>query len=130
MFRSFGALVADLLVILLFVAIGLFQHDLSLSMENIAQVGWPYALGTLLGHLVLRAWRHPFRLWPHGVLIWAITIVTAMAVRTLFGAGTEVSFVIVSAVFTGVLMLGWRAVALWATRAERRPAPAEPEPTA
>ena len=91
----------------------------------------PYALGTLLGHLAVRSWRHPFRLWPHGVLIWAITIVAAMAVRTLFGAGTEVSFVIVSAVFTGVLMLGWRAAALWATRAERRPAaPVDPAATA
>ena len=44
--------------------------------------------------------------------------------RTLFGAGTEVSFVIVTGIVTAVGMLGWRAVALWLTRAERRRAPA------
>ena len=59
-----------------------------------------------------------------------ITLATAMALRTLFSAGTEVSFVIVTAVVTGVLMLGWRALALHLTRAERAPratskAPAE-----
>ncbi|MEE1618358.1 DUF3054 domain-containing protein [Brachybacterium sp. J153] len=119
MFRSFGALVGDLLAVLLFVAIGLIQHGTSLTTESIALVGWPFALGALLGHLAIRSWRAPFRLWPHGVFIWAITIAAAMAVRTLFQAGTEVSFVIVTAVTLGVLMLGWRGLALFLTRGER-----------
>ncbi|MEE1652071.1 DUF3054 family protein [Brachybacterium sp. J144] len=119
MFRSLGALVGDLLAVLLFVAIGLIQHGSSLTTESIALVGWPFALGALLGHLAIRSWRAPFRLWPHGVFIWAITIAAAMAVRTLFQAGTEVSFVIVTAVTLGVLMLGWRALALFLTRGER-----------
>ena len=33
---------------------------------------------------------------------------------------TELSFVLVSAGVTGVLMLGWRALALYLTRGERR----------
>lgn len=119
MFRSLGALVGDLLAVLLFVAIGLIQHGSSLTTESIALVGWPFALGALLGHLAIRSWRAPFRLWPHGVFIWAITIAASMAVRTLFQAGTEVSFVIVTAVTLGVLMLGWRALALFLTRGER-----------
>jgi ABC-type xylose transport system permease subunit len=53
------------------------------------------------------------------VFVWAITLAAGMAVRTLFGAGTEVSFVIVTAIVTAVGMLGWRAVALWLTRGER-----------
>lgn len=126
MFRSLGALVADLLAVILFVAIGLMQHGESLTTTNVAIVGWPFAAGVLLGHLAIRAWRHPFRIWPHGVFVWAITLVTAMAVRTLFQAGTEVSFVIVTALVTAVLMLGWRALALWATRGERRAVPAPP----
>ena len=124
MFRSLGALVGDLLVVILFVAIGFVQHGTALTTENIFLVGWPFAVGTLLGHLAIRAWRAPFRIWPHGIFVWAITLATGMAVRTLFGAGTEVSFVVVTAIVTALGMLGWRAVALWLTRAERRGAPA------
>ena len=108
----------------------MIQHGTPLTSQNLLLVGWPFAVGVLLGHLAIRAWRAPFRLWPHGVFVWAITLATAMALRTLFSAGTEVSFVIVTAVVTGVLMLGWRALALHLTCAERAPrattkAPAE-----
>ncbi|MGO1684555.1 MAG: DUF3054 domain-containing protein [Brachybacterium sp.] len=127
MFRSLGALVGDLLVVLLFVAIGMIQHGTPLTLQNVFLVGWPFALGVLLGHLAIRAWRAPFRLWPHGVFVWAITVATTMALRTLFSAGTEVSFIIVTAAVTGVLMLGWRAAALYFTRAERAPRPAVSE---
>lgn len=124
MFRSLGALVADVLAVLIFVAIGLYQHGDALSTTNIVIVAWPFATGLLLGHLAIRAWRFPFRIWPHGVFVWAITLVTAMAIRTLFQAGTEVSFVIVTAITLAVLMLGWRTLALLATRGERRAAAA------
>lgn len=119
MFRSLGALVGDLLVVILFVAIGFVQHGTPLTTENIFLVGWPFAVGALLGHLAIRAWRAPFRIWPHGLFVWAITLATGMAVRTLFGAGTEVSFLIVTAIVLAVGMLGWRAIALWLTRGER-----------
>lgn len=121
MFRSLGALIGDLLVVILFVAIGFLQHGTPLTSQNLFLVGWPFAVGVLLGHLAIRAWRAPFRVWPHGVFVWAITLATAMALRTLFSAGTEVSFVIVTAVVTAVGMLGWRAVALFLTRGERVP---------
>lgn len=119
MFRSLGALVGDLLVVILFVAIGVVQHGTPLTTGNIFLVGWPFALGVLLGHLAIRAWRAPFRIWPHGVFVWGITLAAGMAVRTLFGAGTEVSFVIVTAVVTAIGMLGWRAIAQFLTRGEQ-----------
>lgn len=118
--RAVGSLVADSLAILLFVAIGLMQHGSALTTSSVGLVGWPFAIGMLLGHLAIRSWRSPFALWPHGVLIWAITIVAAMAIRTLLRAGTETSFVIVTAIVLAVFMLGWRAIASFATRHERR----------
>lgn len=120
MFRYLGALVGDLLVVLLFVAVGFMQHSTPLTTQNLFLVGWPFAVGVLLGHLAIRAWRAPFRIWPHGIFVWAITLATGMAVRTLFSAGTEVSFIIVTAAVTAVGMLGWRAVAQFLTRDERR----------
>lgn len=119
MFRSLGALIGDVLAVLVFVVVGLLQHDQQLSSMNLFLVGWPFLVGLLVGHLAIRAWNAPFRIWPHGVFIWAITIVAAMAIRTLFSAGTELSFVIVTASVIGALMLGWRAVASYLTRGER-----------
>lgn len=118
--RSVGALVGDALAVLLFVAIGLMQHAMPLTTSTVGLVAWPFLVGMLLGHLAIRSWRAPFALWPHGVFIWAITIAAAMAIRTLFGAGTETSFIIVTATFLALFMLGWRAVASFVTRRERR----------
>ncbi len=118
--RSVGALVGDALAVLLFVAIGLMQHATPLTTSTVGLVAWPFLVGMLLGHLTIRSWRAPFALWPHGVFIWAITIAAAMAIRTLFGAGTETSFIIVTATFLALFMLGWRAVASFVTRRERR----------
>ncbi|WP_347042906.1 DUF3054 domain-containing protein [Brachybacterium nesterenkovii] len=120
MMRSVGALVGDALAVLLFVAIGLMQHATPLTTSTVGLVAWPFLVGMLLGHLTIRSWRAPFALWPHGVFIWAITIAAAMAIRTLFGAGTETSFIIVTATFLALFMLGWRAVASFVTRRERR----------
>lgn len=119
MFRSLGALIGDVLVVILFVAVGMIQHGTPLTSENLILVGWPFVAGLLLGHLAIRSWKAPFSLWPHGIFVWAITVAAAMALRTLLSQGTETSFVIVTAVVTGVLMLGWRALAMYLTRGER-----------
>ncbi|WP_460477915.1 DUF3054 domain-containing protein [Brachybacterium huguangmaarense] len=118
--RAVLALVLDALAILVFVVIGLSEHGLVLDLDQIVRVAWTFAVGMLLGHLAIRAWRAPFALWPQGVFVWAITIVTAMALRTLFRAGTELSFILVTCVVLGVLMLGWRAVASWIDRRRSR----------
>ncbi|MCG7310519.1 DUF3054 domain-containing protein [Brachybacterium sp. ACRRE] len=120
MLRFLGALIGDVLAVVLFVAIGLLQHGYDISTQNLVLVGWPFAAALLVGHLAAQTWRAPFRVWPQGVFVWAITIVGAMAVRTLMQAGTEVSFVIVTSIVLGVLMLGWRAIATFLTRGERR----------
>lgn len=119
MFRSVGALGGDAIAIVVFVAIGLAQHGEPLSLANLLWVAWPFIAGMLLGHLAIRSWRRPFGIWPQGVFIWAITVVAGMALRTLLAMGTAPAFVAVTAVVTAVLMLGWRAVALYVTRAER-----------
>lgn len=119
MFRSLAALIGDVLIVVLFVSAGLIQHGTPLSPEQLFLVAWPFVAGLLLGHLAIRAWKAPFSLWPHGVFVWAITVVAAMALRTLLSQGTETSFVIVTSVVTAVGMLGWRALAMYLTRGER-----------
>ncbi|MCL6422671.1 DUF3054 domain-containing protein [Brachybacterium sp. JHP9] len=120
MLRFLGALVGDVLAVVLFVAIGLLQHHEPLTGTSLFAVAWTFLVGLILGHLAAQSWRRPFALWPQGVCIWAITLVAAMALRTLFQQGTEVSFVIVTAAVLAVFMLGWRAIASFVTRGERR----------
>src|SRR5699024_7085278 len=111
MFRSLGALAGDLLVALLFVAIGLVQHGTPRTTPHFVLVGGHFAVAVLLVRLERRARRDRLRIWPHGVFVWASTLATATALSARFCAGTETSFVIVTAVVTAVGMLGWRMVA-------------------
>lgn len=124
MFRPVAALLGDIACVLIFVAIGLASHGEPLSGVNLAWVAWPFLTGLLLGHLAIRAWRHPFGIWPQGVFVWAITVSGGMALRTLVGDGTATAFILVTTGVTAVLLLGWRAVASYLTRQEHSPAPA------
>ena len=44
MFRSLSAVIGDLLVVILFVAIGFFQHGTPLTSQNLILVGLPFAV--------------------------------------------------------------------------------------
>jgi hypothetical protein len=107
-----GAAVAlDVVVVLLFVAIGRRNHDEGSAFGELARVAAPFLIGLAAGWAAARAWRHPFELTT-GATIWIVTIALGMVLRrTLFDRGTAFSFVVVASVFTGVLLIGWRLVA-------------------
>ena len=108
----YRALGADALLVIVFSVLGTLSHNGALTIVNLARVAWPFLAGLVLAHLVLRAWRvEPWRLWPHGVFIVAITVVTAMLLRTLTGAGTALPFVLVSFAVNVLFLLGWRTIA-------------------
>lgn len=113
----YRALAADAVLVVLFSVLGTLSHNGALTLVNLARVAWPFLAGLVLAHLVLRAWRvEPWRLWPHGVFIVAITVVTAMLLRTLTGAGTALPFVLVSFAVNALFLLGWRVIAGLVTR--------------
>jgi hypothetical protein len=114
--QSIGALIGDLLAVALFVVIGISQHGMQVDTTALLVVAFPFAVALVIGHVAAQTWRAPFRVWPQGVCIWVITVVGGMAVRTLYGLGTEPSFVAVTAIVLGVLMLGWRGAAHYLTR--------------
>ena len=53
-------------------------------------------------------WRRPTALIPTGLTVWIATVAVGMAVRPLVGQGVAVSFIVVAATVTAVLLLGWR----------------------
>jgi Protein of unknown function (DUF3054) len=107
-----AAAALDVASILVFVAIGRRSHDESGSVvAGIAKVAAPFLVALAAGWMIARAWRSPTTLATAAV-IWLTTVTVGMVLRhTVFDRGTATSFVVVTAVVTGVLLFGWRAVA-------------------
>jgi hypothetical protein len=110
----------DLVLVVLFVAFGRSFHAEDLTFAAMVVTAWPFIVALALGWLVTRAWRSPWKVARPGIGIWIVTVAASMMLRFVAGFGTAISFVIVTTVVLGLLLLGWRAVArLVAPRAHR-----------
>ena len=99
----------DVIGVLVFCAVGRRSHDEGLSITGVATTAWPFVTGTLIGWLVSRAWQRPTAVVPTGVVVWLCTVAVGMVLRKASSAGVAASFVLVAALVTAVLVLGWRA---------------------
>lgn len=109
--RAPVALAADLVAVTAFTTLGRRSHDEGLSASGIVTTAWPFLAGAVIGWALSRGWRRPAAVVPTGVTVWVATVVVGMLLRKATGAGTAFSFVVVASLVTGVLLLGWRAVA-------------------
>lgn len=116
------AIVIDLVLVVVFAAIGRASHAEALDPAGLARTALPFLAGTLLAWITLMMRRAPGTTLGGGVFVWAITLIGGMVFRVLIGDTIAVAFVIVAAISLSVLLLGWRAV-LWLI--ERRRTPAE-----
>jgi hypothetical protein len=105
------ALVADVVCVLVFCTIGRRSHAEGITAAGIAETAWPFLAGVAVGWLLARGWHRPATLIPTGVVVWLCTVAVGMLLRQLTSAGVAVSFVVVASLVTGLLLLGWRAVA-------------------
>jgi uncharacterized membrane protein YhaH (DUF805 family) len=108
----------DAAMLLLFVVIGRASHGEGLW--GVLDTWWPFLTGLVVAWLVLMARRTPLRIVWTGVGVWLITVVVGMLLRMASGQGVQLSFVIVTFIVLGVLLLGWRAIALVVQRLRRR----------
>jgi len=99
----------DVISVLVFCAVGRRSHDEGLSITGVAATAWPFLTGTVIGWLVSRAWQRPTAVVPTGVIVWLCTVAVGMLLRKVSSAGVAASFVLVAALVTAVLLLGWRA---------------------
>ncbi|MFE6969596.1 DUF3054 domain-containing protein [Isoptericola sp. NPDC057653] len=114
---AWPAVVCDLVCVVVFTVVGTMSHATSGDLGHVALVGLPFLVGLAVGWLAARAWRAPARVWPTGVAVWFATVVLGLALRPALGVGgVEVSFVVVTALFLGATLLGWRAIASFAAR--------------
>ncbi|KQO84259.1 hypothetical protein ASF17_01660 [Frigoribacterium sp. Leaf263] len=108
---SWWALVVDLALVLVFVLIGRSSHAEALDPLGVLTTTWPFAVGLVVG------WASVLGVgWPPagpraGLVVWVSTVVVGVLLRVASGQGIEPSFVVVTAVVLGVLLVGWRLVA-------------------
>jgi hypothetical protein len=104
---------ADVLVVLVFAAVGRANHHESDGLAGVWHTAWPFLVGTALGLAVARYTRADPRSVRTGVRVWLWTLVIGMVLRHTIGGGTPVAFVIVAALVLGALFVGWRAALMW-----------------
>lgn len=111
------AVAADVAAVLLFVVLGRSSHDEGNGIASIAGVAAPFLIGVAVGWLVAPTPRaRPFAVRA-GVQVWLATVVVGVVLRRFaWDRGTALSFIIVAAVFLGLLIVGWRLIRSGATR--------------
>jgi FtsH-binding integral membrane protein len=108
------AIVADVVSILAFVALGRSSHDEGgNAVTEAVKVAAPFLIALAVGWLVARAWNSPTSPTT-GMVIWGVTITSGMVLRRfVFDRGTALAFIIVASVFTLVFLVGWRFAWEW-----------------
>lgn len=115
--RIIAGLALDSALICLFAAVGRRNHGETSALLAVVTTAWPFVAGMAAGWVVclLAFGRAPLSV-RDGILVWLATVAIGMVLRSLTGAGTAFSFIVVATVFLGTALLGWRAVAARAAR--------------
>ena len=111
--------VLDLVIVLVFAATGRRNHGETGALEGVLTTAWPFLVGACVGWAIVLVARRSLlagKALTGGVVVWLSTIVVGMLLRQLSDQGTAISFVIVSLVFNGFFMLGWRALVAFLER--------------
>ncbi|EME16623.1 DUF3054 domain-containing protein [Rhodococcus triatomae] len=113
-------LVVDVVLVVVFCAIGRRSHDEANAVTGLLTTAWPFLAGLALGWIVNEAlYRNkslPASVVPAGIVIWLCTLVGGMVLRVVSGQGTAFSFVLVAGTVLAVFLLGWRALYALASR--------------
>lgn len=119
--RPAVAFTVDVVLVLVFAAIGRASHAETSPVLGAATTAWPFLVGTLVGWSVVRLRRKD---WPidvgPGITVWFLTVLFGMLLRLATQQGTALAFVLVAAVTLAVLLIGWRALAGRANGASSR----------
>ncbi len=100
----------DVFVVVLFVAIGRRTHEEGSAFGELMRTALPFLIGLAVAWAAARAWKRPAAA-TMGLVIWPVTVLVGMIVRrTIFDRGTATSFVVVTTLFLGACLVGWRMV--------------------
>jgi hypothetical protein len=109
-FRPWVAAAAGVAVLVLFVVIGRRSHHEDAGVAGFLRVWWPFVAGLGVAWLVCGLYRAPLAVG-RAAAAWLVTVAVGMGLRIVVeDREFKLAFTIVTLVFVGVGMLGWRAV--------------------
>ncbi|MBU8867506.1 MULTISPECIES: DUF3054 domain-containing protein [Paenarthrobacter] len=114
------AAAADLVLILLFAAIGRDAHARGDIITGAFVTAWPFLAGACVAWLAARVWRAPYAVWPSGISVWIGAVVIGMLLRAVTGQTVVLPFVIVALISLGVFLLGFRVILALILRTSRK----------
>ena len=112
---TFLALVADVVGILVFAAVGRASHDETGALLGVLGTAAPFAVGLAAAWATPWVRARPVTL-PAGGLVLAGTAVIGLAVRAAVTGRLPLTFVLVTVCALAVLLVGWRGLALLVAR--------------
>ena len=114
------AAVLDVLLVVVFAAIGRASHDEAAFGPGLVTTAWPFVAALAIGWVASLAWRAPMAVVRTGIPVWLITVVGGMLLRGVSGQGTAVAFIIVATLTLALFLLGWRLVVTLVRRRRTR----------
>lgn len=115
-----AAFAADVVLVVVFAAIGRGSHDEAPFGPGLVTTAWPFVVALVAGWIVTLAWRAPTAPLRTGVPVWAITVIGGMLLRWASDQGTAPAFIIVATLTLALFLVGWRAVASLVRRTRDR----------
>ena len=107
----FTALVADIILVIAFAAVGFYTHAQVLTVDGVVQTSWPFLVGLGCAWILSAAWTAPLAPMRTGVAIWSTTILIGMIIRFAVGAGIAGPFIIVASALNFLPLVGGRVSA-------------------
>lgn len=105
------ALAVDVVLVVVFGALGLASHEGAVDAAGLLRVAWPFVVALLAGWLALRVWTDPAAPVRKGLPLWGMTALGGLALRVVTGGGAAIPFVVVTAIVLLAFLVGWRLIA-------------------
>jgi hypothetical protein len=117
-FPPLAAVIIDQVLIIVFIYVGLVSHqemtpDAILRWDGIFLLfgkAFPFMLAGFVAWagLILRQY---FKIMVSGLIVWASVVVLGLLFRVMNAQSVEPTFILTTALFTGILLMGWRLIA-------------------
>lgn len=105
------AVVLDILLVVLFIAIGRASHHESLKPVEVLVTAWPFILALAIGWVVMLVRKREHMGLGAGIFLWLVTWVGGLALRLSSGDSAATAFIIVAGVTLALFLIGWRMLA-------------------
>ncbi len=115
-----AAAAADVVLILLFAAVGRDAHHRGDVVAGVLLTAWPFLAGAAAAWLAGRLWRDPLSVRRAAPAVWLGSVAGGMVLRALTNQTVVLPFVIVALLSLGLLLVGYRLLFAGARRFQKR----------